>query len=99
MTAQVVAEQALVAVRPAVGEYHVQVVPEPAVIAAVEQPVRHPGVVAVVAQLGQRHVMGDDPVQVGGRCHQIDDRLGRQSGHRCAADVLDRGEQPGEPAE
>jgi hypothetical protein len=91
---QVVPEQPLVAGVPGRGRHHVQVVSALVVLVAeVEQAVRHAVVEPLVAEPGQVGLPPGDRIEIT-RGHQVDDRLGRQSRHRRAADVLDRAEHP-----
>jgi hypothetical protein len=95
VAAQVITQQPLIPGRRRAGLDNVKVV-RPCVLrpAPVEQPARHPDIVEPVSQLEQVTVSHDNPIQVVGRCDQVDDRLSCQAGCSRTADVLDRAEQP-----
>jgi hypothetical protein len=85
MSAQVVTQQQLIPGRQGTGLDNMQMVrPGAGMAAATQKPARHTGVVKPIPQQVQVTLSRADPVQITGRSHQIDDRLGSQSGHRRA---------------
>lgn len=81
VAAQIVTQQHLIPGRQGTGLDNMQMVrPGAGRAAAVQMPARHPGVVKPIPQQVQVTLSRADPVQITGRSHQIDDRLGSQSG-------------------
>jgi len=96
VASQLVTQQPLIPGREGAGLDNLQVVrPGADRAAAVQKPARDPGVGKPIPQQVQVTLSRADPIQITGRSHQIDDRLGSLSG---GTHVLERAQQPGSAA-